>query len=47
MVESIEDDPAGSLHEVLQQRYHGAVGDVPERANRVVLVIRPTAFKKR
>jgi len=47
VVESIEDDPTGSLHELLQQRYHGTVGEVPERENRVVLVIRPTAFKKR
>ena len=47
VVESIEDDPTGSLHELLQQRYQGAVGEVPERENRVVLVIRPTGFKKR
>jgi PPOX class probable F420-dependent enzyme len=45
VVEGIEDDPTGSLHEVLQKRYKGTVAEVPDRENRVVLVIRPTAFR--
>src|SRR2546421_6038721 len=39
VVESIEDDPTGSLHEVLQRLYKGTVGEVPDRANRVILTI--------
>ena len=46
VVERIEDDPTGSFHEELQRRYRGTVGDVPDRENRVILVIRPTAFKR-
>jgi PPOX class probable F420-dependent enzyme len=45
VVENIEDDPTGSFHEVLQQRYKGTVGPVPDRENRVILIIRPTAFR--
>jgi len=45
VVESIEDDPTGSFHEVLQRRYRGTVGPVPDREHRVILIIRPTAFK--
>jgi PPOX class probable F420-dependent enzyme len=45
VVERIEDDPTGSFHEVLQRRYRGTVGEVPDRANRVILTVRPTAYK--
>ena len=45
VVEGIEDDPTGSFHEALQRRYRGTVGPVPDRENRVILTIRPTAFK--
>ena len=47
VVESVEEDPTGSLHEELQQRYRGTVGEVPDRENRVILVVRPTAYKAR
>jgi len=45
VVERIDDDPTGSFYEILEQRYDGTVGDVPDRANRVVLVIRPTHYR--
>ena len=45
VVEEVEDDPTGHLHEVLQQRYWGKVGDVPARSSRVILVIRPIAYR--
>jgi PPOX class probable F420-dependent enzyme len=45
VVERIEDDPTGAFHEALQQRYLGRVGEVPDREARVVLSVRPTAFK--
>ena len=41
-VELIEADPTGAFYERLQLRYTGSVGEVGERAARVVLVIRPT-----
>jgi PPOX class probable F420-dependent enzyme len=46
VVESIEDDPTGSFHEVLQRLYKGTVGEVPDRENRVIFTIRPTGFKQ-
>jgi PPOX class probable F420-dependent enzyme len=45
VVEHIEDDLTGAFYQVLQLRYRGAVSDVPDRAFRVVLTIRPTAFR--
>jgi PPOX class probable F420-dependent enzyme len=45
VVEQIEDDPTGAFYQVLQLRYRGAVSEVPDRAVRVVLTIRPTAFR--
>ena len=45
VVESIEDDPTGAFYQVLQLRYRGAVSEVPDRADRVILTIRPTAFR--
>lgn len=46
VVESVEDDPTGALFKVLSQRYRGwAPGEVPDRDVRVVLTIRPMAFK--
>lgn len=47
VVEKIEDDPTGSLYRRLHQRYRGADTDVPDRAVRVALTIRPTGFKAR
>ena len=47
VVESIEPDPTGALHEELQRRYRGHVADVSDRALRVVISIRPTAYRVR
>ena len=47
VVESVEPDPTGGFFQVLQQRYRGTVSDVPDRDVRVVISIRPTAFKAR
>jgi PPOX class probable F420-dependent enzyme len=47
VVESIEPDPTGALHEELQRRYRGHVEDVSDRARRVVINIRPTAYRVR
>ncbi len=47
VVESIEPDPTGAFYQVLQRRYRGLVTDVPDRDVRVVVSIRPTAFKAR
>ena len=47
VVESIESDPTGSLHETLSQRYRGYVSDVSHRSSRVVLTVRPTAYRVR
>jgi PPOX class probable F420-dependent enzyme len=45
VVENIQDDPTGAFYQVLQLRYRGAVSEVPDRADRVILTIRPTAFR--
>ncbi len=47
VVEAVEDDPTGHFYQVLQQRYRGYTTDVPDRAVRVILTIRPTHFKVR
>jgi PPOX class probable F420-dependent enzyme len=47
VVERIDDDPTGAFYQVLQLRYRGAVSEVADRADRVVLTIRPTAFRVR
>ena len=47
VVENIEDDPTGAFYQVLQQRYRGKVSDVPDRHVRVVMTVRPAAFKVR
>jgi hypothetical protein len=47
VVERIEDDPEGSFYQLLQQRYRGYVTEVKDRDVRVILIIRPTAFKAR
>ena len=47
VVEAIEDDPTGAFYKVLQLRYRGTVGEVSDRAYRVVVTIRPTGFKVR
>jgi len=47
VVESIEPDPTGRFFQVLQQRYYGRVSEVADRDVRVVISIRPIAFKAR
>jgi len=47
VVDGIEADPTGAFYQVLQQRYRGATSEVPDRDVRVILTIRPTAFKAR
>jgi PPOX class probable F420-dependent enzyme len=46
-VVKVDPDPTGAFYQTLQQRYRGYTTDVPDRAARVVLTIRPTAFKVR
>ncbi len=47
VVERIEDDPTGQFYQTLQQRYRGFTSEVPDRDVRVVLTVRPTAFRVR
>jgi PPOX class probable F420-dependent enzyme len=46
-VENVEADPTGAFYQTLQQRYRGYTTEVKDRAARVILTIRPTAFKVR
>lgn len=46
-VETEEDDPTGSFYQRLMQRYRGYVAEVKDRAVRVRLTVRPTAWKVR
>jgi PPOX class probable F420-dependent enzyme len=47
VVEKVEDDPTGGFYQTLQQRYRGYTREVLDRDVRVVLTVRPTAFKVR
>jgi len=48
VVDAIDPDPTGGFFQVLARRYRGvAPQEVPDRDVRVVLSIRPTAFKAR
>jgi PPOX class probable F420-dependent enzyme len=47
VVERVEDDPTGGFYNVLQQRYRGITAEVADRAVRVILTVRPTAFRAR
>jgi len=47
VVEKIEDDPTGDFYNVLSQRYRGRSIEVKDRAVRVILHVRPTAWKAR
>jgi PPOX class probable F420-dependent enzyme len=44
VVEAIDDDPTGAFYEILQERY-GGTGEMSDREYRVVITVRPTAFK--
>jgi len=46
-LEHVENDPTGAFYQRLQQRYRGFTSDVADRDVRVILTIRPTAFKVR
>lgn len=46
-VENIDRDETGSFHQRLQRRYRGEVSEVLDRAVRVVVNIRPDAYKIR
>jgi PPOX class probable F420-dependent enzyme len=47
VVEGIEPDPTGAFFNVLQHRYRGTVSEVPDRAVRVVISVRPTGYRAR
>jgi len=47
VVEKIEDDPTGEFYNVLSMRYRGHPIEVRDKAVRVILHIRPTAFRTR
>ena len=47
VAEAIDDDPTGAFYQVLHLRYRGQVGEVSDRASRVIVTIRPTGFKVR
>lgn len=47
VIEKIEDDPTGAMYRRLHQRYHGTDTEVRDKDVRVVLTVRPTAFKAR
>jgi PPOX class probable F420-dependent enzyme len=46
-IEHVEPDPTGAFYNTLQQRYRGHTSEVKDKDVRVVLTIRPTAFKVR
>jgi PPOX class probable F420-dependent enzyme len=45
VVESTERDPEGAFYQVLQLRYRGYATEVKDRDVRVVLTVRPVAFR--
>jgi PPOX class probable F420-dependent enzyme len=45
VVESIEPDPEGAFYQALQRRYRGYATEVKDRDVRVVLTVRPVAFR--
>ena len=47
IVEKIEDDPTGEFYNVLSTRYRGHPIEVRDKAVRVILHIRATAFRTR
>jgi PPOX class probable F420-dependent enzyme len=47
VVDRVEADPTGTFYQSLQQRYRGHTSDVKDADVRVILTIRPTAFKVR
>jgi len=47
VIESERADPEGDFYNRLQLRYRGRTSEVKDRAERVVLALRPTAWKVR
>ncbi len=47
VVDTIEDDPTGDFYNVLSRRYRGHSTEVKDKAVRVILHVRPTAWRKR
>jgi PPOX class probable F420-dependent enzyme len=47
VVESMVPDPTGAFFQVLLQRYQGITREVADRDVRVMISVRPTAFKAR
>jgi len=47
VVEKIEDDPTGDFYNVLSRRYRGHPIEVKDKDVRVILHVRPTAFRSR
>jgi PPOX class probable F420-dependent enzyme len=47
IVEKIEDDPTGNFYNVLSMRYRGHPIEVRDKDVRVIMHVRPTAFKTR
>jgi PPOX class probable F420-dependent enzyme len=47
IVEKIEDDPTGAFYNVLCTRYRGHPIEVRDKDVRVIMHVRPTAFKAR
>jgi PPOX class probable F420-dependent enzyme len=45
VVEAVEPDPEGAFYQVLQRRYRGLATEVKDRDVRVVLTIRPVAYR--
>ena len=46
-LDHVEPDPTGAFYQRLQQRYRGTTSEVRDKNVRVVLTIKPTAFKYR
>lgn len=46
-IESVQDDPTGTLYQVLEQRYRGKTSEVKDRDIRVILTVRPLGWKAR
>lgn len=47
VVEKVDDDPEGEFYNVLAQRYRGHRAEVKDRDVRVILTVRPIAYKAR
>ena len=47
VLDHVEADPTGEFYQSLQKRYRGTVSEVKDKDVRVILTIKPTAFKVR